>query len=611
LHKDYLRVAAVTPFVTPALPQKNIDGALRLIRKAGGAALVVLPELCVTGCTCEDLFLHAALLDSAEEALALLISETKASGALIAVGMPVRRGQGLYNCAAVFQGGRLLGVVPKSRIPRASPYAENRYFLSGAGLDGTVSLCGEEVPFGPDLLFDGGGGFRVAFEIGNDISGHTDAAVIGNLAACEEGAGRRAYWNSLLRVQSARLAAGIVSASAGDGESTGNAVFSGSRAIAENGAVLAQSGIEECIGVTATEIDLGLLAYERRRVTGDAGAASAMRVIPFRRGGTAGGALTRHYSPEPFIPEENDALATRCHEVMSAQIRGLRTRLDRLPGTGAAVAVSGGLDSTLALLIAHQAAKQERRKLLAVTMPGPGTTQRTLSNAEALCKALGVKLKHVPIGGALEGHLKDIEHDGRPDIVFENAQARERAQIIMDIANAENSIVVGSSDLSEMALGFCTYGGDHMSMYNVNAGVPKTLMRRIVRFVAGKSAKALRTVLYDIVDTPISPELLPVGPDGTQDQRSEDILGDYLVHDFFLYWFLRYGYTREKLLAAAGRAFEGRYLPESLEAVLDVFMARFAHSQFKRNASPDGPRVGSVSLSREDWRMPADLARLP
>ena len=598
MHKDFLRAAAVTPAVTPAAPDLNVGGALRLI--PGGAGLVVLPELSVTGRTCGDLFWRDSLLDAAEEALALLMKETKASGALIAAGLPVRREQALFNCAAVFQRGRLLGVVPKNR-------AGSRHFRSGAGLTGTVSLCGEDVPFGTDLLFDGGGGFRVAFEIGNDVSGTAGAAVIGNLAALEENAGRRGYWSDLLRIQSARLAAAIVSASAGDGESTGNSVFSGCRTVAENGVILAQSGIEETQGVTATEIDLGLLAYERRGAAEDGPVPSA-RAVPVRRG-AAVDALTRRYAPEPFIPEETDALAARCHDVMSTQIRGLRTRLGRLPGAGAAVAVSGGLDSTLALLIAHHAARQEQRKLLAVTMPGPGTTRRTRSNAEALCKALDVELRTVPIGGALEGHLRDIGHDGRPDVVFENAQARERAQIIMDIANAENSIVVGSADLSETALGFTTYGGDQMSMYNVNAGVPKTLMRRIVRFVAGKSAKTLRAVLHDVADTPVSPELLPVGPDGTQDQRSEDILGDYRIHDFFLYWYVRHGYSRDKLLLAANRAFEGRAGP--LEPVLDVFIERFARSQFKRNASPDGVSVGGVSLSRSDWQMPADLARLP
>ncbi|MCL1806836.1 MAG: NAD(+) synthase [Oscillospiraceae bacterium] len=600
MHKDFLRAAAVTPPVTPANPRKNAEEALRLIARTDGAGLIVLPELSVTGYTCGDLFLHAALLDAAEEALSWLIQKTKASGALIAAGLPVRRGGVLYNCAAVFQNGRLLGVVPGNRV-------DLRTFRPGAGLSGSVSLCGEDIPFGADLLFDGGGDFSVSFEIGNDVSGGSGAAVIGNLAALEEDAGQRGAWSDLLRVQSARLAAGIVSASAGNGESTGDAVYSGVRMIAENGTILAQSGIEENEGVTAIEIDLGLLAYERRK-TGYC-TFTETRGIPIKCGGTAD-KLTRVYSPEPFIPEENDALAARCHDVMSVQIRGLRTRLSRLPETGLVVAVSGGLDSTLALLAARQAAKQEQRTLLAVTMPGPGTTERTRSNAEALCNALNVPLQTVPIGEAITTHLTDIGHDGQPDVVFENAQSRERTQIIMDIANAHNSIVAGSGDLSEIALGFCTYGGDQMSMYNVNAGVPKTLMRRIIRFVAGKSPKILRAVLYDIVDTPVSPELLPVGSDGTQDQRSEDILGDYLVHDFYLYWFIRHGYPRDKLLMAANRAFEGRYTPESLASVLDVFVTRFARSQFKRNAMPDGARIGSVSLSRGDWRMPADLEGL-
>lgn len=619
MHKDFLRVAALTPEITPANPQSNAENALFLIRKTGDNGLIVLPELCITGYTCGDLFLHAALLDAAEDALAGLLRETKASEALIAVGMPVRVRHRLYNCAVVMQGGKLLGVVPKSRICHYTQYTESRYFKSGAGCSGTITLCGEDVPFGTDLLFDAGDGCCAAFEICEDLWGGMSPAeryaaagalVIGNLSASDAGAGKFEYRNDLIRVQSARLSAGYIYTSGGAGESTSGMVFSGCRVIAENGTILERSGIVENTGATVTELDMGLLAYERRRTSSDSGDIPNMRVIPARRGGTVF-ALTRTYSSEPFVPAENDVLATRCHEVMSMQVRGLRTRLNRLPGMKAIVAVSGGLDSTLALLAARQAAKQEQRKLLAVTMPGPGTTVRTRTNAEELCKALGIPIKTVPIDDALAGHLKDIGHSGRPDVVFENAQARERAQIIMDIANAENGIVIGSSDLSESALGFSTFGGDHMSMYNVNAGVPKTLIRHILRHVAVKSEKKLRTVLFDIIDTPISPELLPVDEHGTQDQRTEDILGDYLVHDFYLYWFVRYGYSREKLLLAANRAFEGRYMPESLESVLDVFLTRFKNAQFKRSCTPDGVRIGSVSLSRSDWLMPGDLVRLP
>ncbi len=599
MHSDFVRAAAITPEVAPGDPRKNAQTVISAIQSFDRADLIVLPELALTGCACGSLFFHASLLDAAEDALAILLRETKQSEALIAAGLPARFQQRLYNCAAVFSEGKLLGVIPKNCI------TNDRYFRCGAGLAGTITLSGQEAPFGTDLLFDAGGGFCAAFELGGDtlyapspaeryVSG--GAMVIGHLAAVP--AWEKDRLSDVARVQSARLQCAYVCASADETGSTG--------LIAENGVALVSGGTEEA---AVTELDLGLLAYERRNLSIDT-VTSAMRVIPFRRG-CIPMMLTRHYSPEPFAPERADALAARCEESLTIQTRALQTRLNRLPGTGAAVAVSGGLDSTLALLVAQRAAEREARKLLAVTMPGPGTTERTLVNAQKLCKALGVPLKTVPIFAALESHLKDIGHGGQPDVVYENAQARERAQIIMDMAGTEECIVVGSSDLSETALGFATFGGDQLSMFGVNAGIPKTLIRRIIRHVAHQSEEELKTVLLDILDTPVSPELLPIKKDGGQSQRSEELLGDYLIHDFYLYWFLRHGYTREKLLIAADRAFEGQYSSETLETVLNVFLTRFARSQYKREAMPEGVAVGKVSLAQRDWDMPGDWMQWP
>jgi NAD+ synthase (glutamine-hydrolysing) len=577
----------------PGDPRQNAEAVVHAIRTAAGANLIVLPELALTGCSCGSLFTHDALLDAAEDALAALLRETNDVPALIAVGLPVRVNQRVYNCAAVMSEGNLLGVVPKSALTSDS------FFQTGAGSGGTVVLCGETVPFGTDLLFDGGGGFRAAFTLGEDPAPPPAATVVGHLSAVPVWAGERL--RDIVRVQSARLRCAVVCASA-------DACGPVCRVIAENGVILDASGFEEQSKTTVTELDLGLLAYERRHLSNDSETVSA-RAIPFRRGG-APAELKRRYSPEPFAAEGGDALTAHCRKMLAMQVRALQARLKRLPGTGAAVSVSGGLDSALALLVAERAASREERKLLAATMPGPGTTERTLKNAQALCKALGVPLKTVPIFNALEGHIKDIGHGGQPDVTYENAQARERAQIMMDMAGIEGCIVVGSSDLSETALGFTTFAGDQLSMFGVNAGVPKTLIRHIVRTAALDSGEELRTVLLDILDTPVSPELLPIESDGTQRQRSEDILGDYAVHDFYLYWFVRHGYTREKLLIAAKRAFKGRYTDAALDYALTLFLTRFAQSQYKRNAMPEGAAVSEVSLAQQDWVMPGDIANI-
>ena len=531
--------------------------------------------------------------------------------------VPVPCGASLYNCAAVCQHGKLLGLVPKSHIPSYSEYYEGRHFTPADDTCRDIFYAGQDTILSRSLLFvcrnipD----FRVGVEVCEDLwvadqpssrLASAGATVIANLSASDESVGKDEFRRQIAMTQSARLCCAYVYADAGEGESTGDLVFSGQNMIVENGVILAESE-RFTTGLLYTEVDLARLAYERRRLntfTQDAGMKTVGFELPERPL-----ALTRKIDPHPFVPSAESARRKRCEDILTIQAAGLAARL-RHTGCKAVLGLSGGLDSALALLVACRACDRldrPRADIRAVTMPCFGTTGRTLQNARRLARACGAELCEVKIGETVRAHLRDIGHDGRTDVAYENAQARERTQVLMDMANMENGLVVGTGDLSELALGWATYNGDHMSMYGVNAGVPKTLVRYLVDFVADERGGKLGEVLREILATPVSPELLPPDKNGKIAQKTEDTLGPYEVHDFFLYHFQRFGASPDKLMFMACRAFDGVYSREQIEKWLRLFMKRFFSQQFKRSCIPDGPKVGSVSLSpRGDWRMPSD-----
>lgn len=616
----FIRVAAASPRVTPANCEENVLQIAQLMQKARQeqVALLALPEHCLTGYALGDLFLQHTLLEAAERGLAALIEQSAESDTVVVAGLPVRRGASLYSCAAVFQRGRLLGVVPKLHIPNYAEFYEARHFCSGEGAKGLIRLAGFEAPFGADLIFtcEQLPEFNIGVEICEDLwvpcppSGplaRAGATVIVNPSASTFVAGKQAYRRSLVEAQSARCMAGYVYASCGEGESSTDLVFAGHLMIAENGRMLkeAREG-----GMETADLDTQLLTAERRRMstfTADEG--QAYRTVPFSIERVEYTTLRRPVERRPFVPATDALYRERCAEVLDIQSAGLAKRLAHTHAKTAVVAVSGGLDSTLALLVTARAIRRYNLlcSIIAITMPGPGTTPRTKGNAETLCHALQADLRTIPIGPALEQHLRDIGHGDAHDVTYENAQARERMQIAMDVANMEGGLVVGTGDMSELALGFTTYNGDHMSMYGVNCGVPKTLVRHLIKYVADEpGAQAMRDTLYDILDTPVSPELLPA-KDGAITQKTEQILGPYELHDFYLYYFLRYGFEPLKILRLARAAFGGEYEDAFLRGCLITFVKRFFAAQFKRSCVPDGPKVGSVALSpRGDWRMPSD-----
>lgn len=619
----YIRAAAVSPTVAVADCAANAREVCRLADKAEKeqAALAVFPELCLTGYTCGDLFLHQTLLDAAEAALSELLAHSRGLDAVLVAGLPVRRGK-LYNCAAVVHRGRLLGVVPKTYLPNYAEFYEQRHFTSGAGTTGSVTLAGQEAPFGTDLLFraENVPGFTLGVEICEDLwvpippscrLALAGATVIANLSASTQVAGKTPYLQSLAGTQSGRCICGYVYAGCGAGESSTDLVFSGQLLAAENGRILAKR--QGGPGLLLADLDMQLLDEERRRTTSFAAESDGgMRVVPLRLTPVRYTALHRVVERHPFVPPEGQLYRERCKEVLDIQTAGLAQRLAHTGAKTAVVAVSGGLDSTLALLVAHRAIQAAGLActITAITMPGPGTTGRTRGNAGSLCQSLGAELREIPISGAVKDHLADIGHGGATDTAYENAQARERMQIAMDVANMESGIVVGTGDMSELALGFTTYNGDHMSMYGVNAGVPKTLVRHLIRHVADENAEntLLHDTLYDILDTPVSPELLPA-KDGGIVQKTEQILGPYELHDFFLYYFLRFGFAPSKILRLAKIAFDTVYTDKEIKARLREFLRRFFGAQFKRSCLPDGPKIGSVALSpRGDWRMPSDAS---
>jgi NAD+ synthase (glutamine-hydrolysing) len=630
----FLRVAAGCPPVCVADPERNADATLRFAADAAarGVQVLLLPELGLTGYTCGDLFFGLqTLVGGAERALDRVLRETAHQAMVVVVGLPVVQRGRLFNAAAVLQAGRLLGVVPKTFLPGYDEYYEERWFSSARELVADeLLLCGRRVPIGTDLLFQlpEEPGVALAVEICEDLwapippSSHhavAGATVILNPSASNDTVAKAEYRRELVRQQSGRTLTAYAYANAGVHESTTDLVFGGHLMIAENGVLLAEGKRFERDGeLIAQDVDTERLRVERSRQTSFADAlhpaARHYRVVPLSPiPAAAGRPLLRLVEPHPFAPSDPATLDVRCHEVFSIQTAGLARRVEHTRAKRLLLGVSGGLDSTLALLVCARTLDllaRPRAALLAVTMPGFGTSARTLESARGLARAWGAELREIDIKAACEQHIRDIGLDvgDRQSVTFQNLQARERTQVLMDLANKEGGIVVGTGDLSELALGFATFAGDQIAMYNVNASVPKTLVRRLVAWVAEHQASAAeREVLLSVLETPVSPELVPPGRDGAIAQRTEDLIGPYELHDFFLYGLVRLGAGPRKILHLARHAFAGRYDEATLGRWLRVFLERFFSQQFKRSVMPDGPKVGSVSLSpRGDWRMPSD-----
>lgn len=626
----FIKTAAVTPKVQVADPEGNAREIIRLAKEAAGngAKIIVFPELCITGYTCGDLFLQELLLESAKEALLQIIRETRELDALIFAGLPWEKEGKLYNVAAVFQGGKLLGLVPKTCIPNYGEFYELRHFARGnreADAVWTDSGDGERdyIPFGTRLLFtcEEMPGLAVAAEICEDVwvpdppSIHhalAGATVIVNCSASDETTGKDAYREALISGQSARLVCGYIYANAGEGESSQDLVFGGHNLIAENGKILSRSARFKNETIYA-DLDIARIVGERRRMTTFFSRTDAVYTEIGFHLNKEETKLSRFIDPAPFVPDDSQDRQKRCEEIFAIQYMGLKKRLEHTRSRTAVVGISGGLDSTLALLVAVRAFDSlglPRKGILGVTMPCFGTTDRTYRNACELVRKLGGTLREVDIREAVTTHFRDIGHDPEVhDVTYENSQARERTQVLMDLANQSGGLVIGTGDMSELALGWATYNGDHMSMYGVNAGVPKTLVRHLVRYYADTCGDPeLAATLLDVLDTPVSPELLPP-KDGVIAQKTEDLVGPYELHDFFLYYVLRFGFTPAKIYRLARLAFAGVYGDDMILKWLKTFYRRFFTQQFKRSCLPDGPKVGSVAVSpRGDLRMPSDAS---
>ena len=628
MNYGFVKVAAAVPLVQVADCFYNIEKIEGLMRQASekGVQIIAFPELSVTGYTCLDLFAQQTLLDGAEEALLQLVSNTADLDILTIVGVPLRTENRLINAAVVFQKGAIRGVVPKTYLPNYKEFQEQRWFTSATELrESTISIGEEEYPMGSHLLFRSGrltAGIEICEDLWvpvppSSLLAMEGANIIFNLSASNELIGKHAYLRSLICQQSARCMAGYVYASSGFGESSTDLVFAGNGIIAENGTLLAESPrftMEEQLVIS--EIDIETLQNDRQVNTSFMYGTSGLpkekaQVVDFQVRIPDGFSLTRPVDPHPFTPS-GEALKERCEEIFHIQVAGLAKRLVHAHAQTAVVGISGGLDSTLALLVTvmtFDVLKMPRGQIIGITMPGFGTTDRTYTNACDLIRSLGVTLKEIPIKEACLQHFRDIDHDPSVhDVTYENCQARERTQLLMDVANQKNGLVIGTGDLSELALGWATYNGDHMSMYGVNGSIPKTLVKYLVEWVANhKVDDASRLTLLDIVDTPISPELIPADENGNIKQKTEDLVGPYELHDFFLYHFLRFGSHPSKVYFLAQKAFAGIYDNATVKKWLYTFFRRFFQQQFKRSCLPDGPKVGSVSLSpRGDWRMPSD-----
>ncbi|MEG2613864.1 MAG: NAD(+) synthase [Alistipes sp.] len=622
----FLKVAAAVPHVRVADCAWNAEHIIALTQQAAqrGVEIVAFPELSVTGYTCGDLFLQSTLLMAADEALEQIIKATRKLPLALVVGIPVAHGNELYNCAAVVAQGRILGVVPKSYIPNYAEFYEARWFASGAEIaSDTIALAGQEADFGTDLTFNLNG-VEFGIEICEDLWVATPpssqlalagAKVIFNLSASPEAAGKHAYLRSLVAQQSARTLTAYVYCSAGSGESSTDLVFTGNGMIAENGTILRQSvRFAEEEQLIVADVDIERLEFERRRTstfrTADAAAETTVIEMEIAES-LRPEMLDREVDPTPFVPADDAHRAERCEEILNIQTCGLTQRMAHTKCKCAIIGISGGLDSTLALLVAVRAfdrLKLDRKGIVGITMPGFGTTDRTHNNALELMRELGVSTREIEIRKACEQHFSDIGLNPKDrSTAYENCQARERTQILMDVANMAGGLVIGTGDLSELALGWATYNGDQMSMYGVNCSVPKTLVRHLVRHEAACLGGRLGEVLTDVCNTPVSPELLPATKKGEIAQKTEDLVGPYELHDFFLYNFVRAGFAPAKILYLAQQAFGEQYDDQTILSWMRIFFSRFFAQQFKRSAMPDGPKIGSVSLSpRGDWRMPSD-----
>lgn len=625
---NFIKVAAVTPDIRVGDTEFNTQSIICNIKEAAkkGVKLAVFPELCITGYTCGDLFLQDTLLKGALDGLEEICKVSKDFDMVVIVGLPFMYKCRLYNTAAVMHKGRLLGIVPKQNIPNYSEFYEARHFSPAPSESEFLDIFGTSVTFGAKVLFEALNlpGFVLGIDICEDLwmpvppsccHAMASATVIANLSASDETTGKDIYRRELVKNQSARLVCGYIYADAGEGESSTDLVFSGHNIIAENGNILVESE-RFSNQMVVSEIDLGRIASERRRmttfnITSPSEAGYEAEYFEFTDMNET--VLTRKYPRTPFVPGNKSDMEQRCSEILNIQAMGLKKRLAHTNCSSAVVGISGGLDSTLALIVTVKAfdlLKLPRKGIQAVTMPCFGTTGRTYNNSCSLAKKLGVTLKEVPIHEAVNLHFKDIGHDlDVHDVTYENAQARQRTFILMDIANQSGGMVIGTGDMSELALGWATYNGDHMSMYGVNASVPKTLVRYLVLYYAKTcNDKELESILMDVLDTPVSPELLPP-ENGEISQKTEDLVGPYELHDFFLYYMMRFGYTPSKIYRLAKYTFDGVYSGDTIYKWLDTFYHRFFSQQFKRSCLPDGPKVGSVALSpRGDWRMPSDAS---
>ena len=623
MKNGFVKVAAATPDIRVADVEFNTQNIINAMEEAqkNGAKILVFPELCVTGYTCSDLFDHSVLLKASRKALLEIAENTNDKDMLVFVGAPLEVNGKLYNVAAAMNQGEIIGFTTKTFLPNYGEFYEMRQFTPGPQTVREITFEGKKIPFGPQILFQAEGmeELVVAAEICEDVwspvppsiqAALEGATVIVNCSASDETIGKDTYRRALISGQSARLISGYIYANAGEGESTTDLVFGGHNIIAENGTILKESSryVNEII---YSELDLQRITGERRKNTTFRPLDEETLIrVPFTIEETKT-FLTRTFPKKPFVPSDEQTRAQRCEEILTIQAMGLKKRLAHTNARTAVVGISGGLDSTLALLVTARAFDmlgRDKKDIIAVTMPCFGTTDRTYQNACEMSKKVGATLIEVPIADAVNVHFRDIGHDPEDhSVTYENCQARERTQVLMDIANKTWGMVIGTGDLSELALGWATYNGDHMSMYGVNASVPKTLVRHLVKYAADDTKdEALKNVLYDVLDTPVSPELLPP-KDGDIAQKTEDLVGPYELHDFFLYFMLRFGYEPSKIFRIACMTFDGEYDKETIFKWLETFCRRFFSQQFKRSCLPDGPKVGTVALSpRGDWRMPSD-----
>ena len=623
MKNGFVKVAAATPDIRVADVEFNTQNIINAMEEAqkNGAKILVFPELCVTGYTCSDLFDHSVLLKASRKSLLEIAENTNDKDMLVFVGAPLEVNGKLYNVAVAMNQGEIIGFTTKTFLPNYGEFYEMRQFTPGPQTVREIIFEGKKIPFGPQILFQAEGmeELVVAAEICEDVwspvppsiqAALEGATVIVNCSASDETIGKDTYRRALISGQSARLISGYIYANAGEGESTTDLVFGGHNIIAENGTILKESSryVNEII---YSELDLQRITGERRKNTTFQPLDEETLVrVPFTIEETKT-FLTRTFPKKPFVPSDEQTRAQRCEEILTIQAMGLKKRLAHTNARTAVVGISGGLDSTLALLVTARAFDmlgRDKKDIIAVTMPCFGTTDRTYQNACEMSKKVGATLIEVPIADAVNIHFRDIGHDPEDhSVTYENCQARERTQVLMDIANKTWGMVIGTGDLSELALGWATYNGDHMSMYGVNASVPKTLVRHLVKYAADDTKdEALKNVLYDVLDTPVSPELLPP-KDGDIAQKTEDLVGPYELHDFFLYFMLRFGYEPSKIFRIACMTFDGEYDKETIFKWLETFCRRFFSQQFKRSCLPDGPKVGTVALSpRGDWRMPSD-----